>query len=105
MTAAGMWPENSGARLSLSQSPSYHVQERRKGSRAGQQRAAAAEGAVDGSLGFLHMNSLRVAVLCISQAFSTIITIRVEADQTLLLHEFCWLSSGSSVPDAEIMTL
>lgn len=31
------------------------------------------------------------------QPFSTIITTRVELDQTLLLHEFCWsVSSGSS---------
>lgn len=31
MTAAGMWPENSQACLSLSQSPSYHVQREEEG--------------------------------------------------------------------------
>lgn len=53
MTAAGMRPGNSRACLSLSQSPSYHVQVRRKGSGLEQQRAAVVKAAVDGSLHFL----------------------------------------------------
>lgn len=54
MTAAGMQPENSRVCLSLSQSPSYHVQQRSAGGRLedGGGGAALVEAAVDGSLDF-----------------------------------------------------
>lgn len=65
MTAAGMRPENSRACLSLSQSPLSSCA-KRGGRKAEQQRAAAVEVAVDGSLDFLHMSSPRVQVLYIT---------------------------------------
>lgn len=59
------------------------------------------EAAVDGSLDFLHMNSLVVEVLYIT---STVIILSKEPDQTpLLLHDSSGHFPHRALPGVEIM--